>query len=181
MHYQIAALVLAFSALAAGCTTASGTPATAPSVPKTVPTTATAATATTTTMVLATTTTVDRLAEIQAIYEDLEHRRLQAIFDQDEEAFRSVYANEEYLQESLPLFDAILFLASPGLYPVRILEILTDEEDCISAIVQTDLTAITEGGRLAEKQQTIQLRDAGWGISYTGEDWNCAGPHPLSG
>jgi ABC-type transport system substrate-binding protein len=180
MHYRIAALVLALAALAAGCTTATGTPATAPPLPEPVPATPGTLPPTTTTTV-ATTTTVDRLAEIQAIYEDLEHRRLQAIFDQDEEAFRSVYANVEYLRESLQLFDTIVFLESPGLYPVQVLEIITDEANCVSAIVQTDLTAITEGGQLAVKQQAIQLKETGWGISYTGEDWNCVGPHPFSG
>ncbi|MEN8239465.1 MAG: hypothetical protein ABFR53_09715, partial [Actinomycetota bacterium] len=133
MRNGIAALTLGFAALAASCTTVDGTPATAPSVPETLPTTTTTLPATTTTAPI-TTTTVDRISEIQAIFEDLEHRRLQAIYDQDEDAFRSVYANEEYLRESLPLFGLIEFLASPGLYPVRVLEVLTDEEDCISAI-----------------------------------------------
>jgi hypothetical protein len=183
MRYRIAALTLGFVALTAACTTANGTPATAPSVPETLATT-TAPPPTTIPVVVTTeitTTTVDRLSEIEAIYEDLEHRRLQAIYDQDEDAFRSVYANDQYLQESLPLLEAVAFLTSPGLYPVRVLEVLADEEGCISAIVRTDLTAITEGGRLAEKQQTIQWQEAAWGISYTGEDWSCVGPHPLSG
>ena len=185
MHYRIVALAFGLAALTAACTTASGAPATAPSEPDTVPTTTSTAPITTTTIAPATTTPAttlpDRLSEIQAIYEDLEHRRLQAIYDQDEEAFRSVYANEEYLQESLPLFDAIVFLTSPGLYPVQVIEILTDEDGCISAIVRTDLTAVTEGGQLAQKQQTIQWQETAWGISYTGEDWHCVGPHPLSG
>jgi hypothetical protein len=180
MRYRIAFLALTFATFTAACTTTNGTPATAPSVPDTAPGTTTLST-TTTTVALTTTTTVDRVAEIQAIYEDLEHRRLQALYDQDEAAFRSVYANEEYLQESLPLFGAIVFLANPGLYPVQLLEIVTDEEACISAIVETDLTGITEGGRLAEKHQAIEWHEDGWGISYTGEDWDCVGPHPLSG
>jgi hypothetical protein len=184
MRYRIAVLTLGFAALTAACTTTSGTPATAPPVPETLATTTTQLATTTTTAAGAeaiTTTTIDRLSEIQAIYEDLEHRRLQAIYDQDEAAFRGVYANEEYLLESLPLLEAIAFLTSPGLYPVQVIEILTDDGGCISAIVRTDLTAITEGGRLAEKQQTIQWQKNAWGISYTGEDWSCVGPHPLSG
>jgi len=184
MRYRIAVLTLGFAALAAGCTTASGTPATAPSVPETAPTTTLTLPSTTATapaIATTTSTTLDRLSEIQAIYEDLEHRRLQAIYDQDEDAFRAVYANEEYLQESLPLFEAVVFLTNPGRYPVQVLEILTDHEGCISAVVRTDLTGITEGGQLAEKQQSIQSQENAWGISYTGEDWSCVGPHPLSG
>ncbi|MEN8234948.1 MAG: hypothetical protein ABFR89_08530, partial [Actinomycetota bacterium] len=85
--------------LAVGCSSA-GTPAT---VPETVATTTTAAvttqppstTATTTTQ--ATTTTVDRVAEIEAIFQDLEERRLQALYDGDVEAFKSLFANEEYM------------------------------------------------------------------------------------
>ena len=181
MRHRIAALVLGFAALAAGCTTATGTPATAPTIPVTLAPTTTVPPPTTTTVTLATTTTVDRLTEIQAIFEDLEHRRLQAIYDQDEAVFRSLYANEEYLSASLLLFDAILFITEPGLYPVQVVEVVSDNESCVSVIVRTDLTGITEHGSLGEKQQTIELVGTGWGISYTGEDWDCAGPHPLSG
>lgn len=44
---------------------------------------------------------MDRVAEIQAIFQELEVRRLQAIMDQDEEAFRAVFANEEYEERSV--------------------------------------------------------------------------------
>ena len=73
------------------CTTVGSTPATAPPITEAANTTSTS---TTTTTMTAPTTTLDRLTEIQAIFQDLEVRRLQAIMDQDEEAFRSLFAND---------------------------------------------------------------------------------------
>jgi hypothetical protein len=124
---------------------------------------------------------MDRLAEIQAIFEDLERRRLQAIYDQDEDAFRSVYANEEYLERSMVLMDIVEFLQPPTDYQILVLDILSDNDECITAIVETNLEGVIDQGSRATKQQSVEMVNNVWGISYVGEDWACVGPHPLSG
>ena len=81
----------------AGCST-TGIPATVPpSLPPTATTVATTTTtlSPTTTTTAATTTTVDRVAEIEAIFQDLEERRLQALYEGDKETFKSLFANKE--------------------------------------------------------------------------------------
>ena len=180
MRNRLASFILASAALAGGCTTAGTTPATAPPVPdSTLPPTSSTVASTTVT-VTGTSTTVDRLGEIQALFEDLERRRLQAIYDQDETAFRAVYANDAYLERSMVLLDAVEFLAPPDNYAIRVVEVLSDSVSCISAVIETNLEGLTVGGQLSKKTQTIEPIKDGWGISYVGEDWSCAGPHPLS-
>ena len=180
MRHRIAALVLGFAALAAGCTTATGTPATAPTIPATLAPTTTVPPPTTTTVTLATTTTVDRLSEIQAIFEDLEHRRLQAIYDQDEAVFRSLYANAEYLHLDLEAFDAVKVIDPAGV-SLSIIDVSSDTESCIAAVVHIEAESAFEGGISYETTIVVQGNEAGWGYSWVGEDWACDGPHPLSG
>ncbi|HZJ47744.1 MAG TPA: hypothetical protein VFD97_01760, partial [Acidimicrobiia bacterium] len=107
--------VAVLAVVAAGCS-ATGTPAT---VPSSIPAATTAATTvavlpTTTTSLTtttgATTTTVDRRSEIEAIFQDLEERRLQALYDGDREAFKALFANDEYRDRSLALFDLVEFV-----------------------------------------------------------------------
>ncbi len=184
MRNRLTAVVFVSAALAGGCTTAGGTPATTPPVTATTtapPATTTIAPATITVVEPETTTTLDRLAEIQAIFEDLERRRLQAIYDQDEAAFRSLYANDEYLERSMVLLDLVEFVKAPKDYDVVVLEVISDDRSCISALVETNLEGVTKHGARAAKQQTIELVGDVWGISYVGENWACDGPHPLSG
>lgn len=180
MLTRVSLAMVAFGVVIAGCTTTSNAPATAPPTTEiSSPTTALPpAPAMTTTTV--TTTTVDRVAEIAAIFEDIERRRLQAIFDQNEAAFRALYANTEFLRQSLQLFELVIFLASPANADVTVTHILADSVDCVTAVVVTDLTGITVGGGAAGKQQTLEYTSEGWGISYVGEDWACDGPHPFS-
>ncbi|MFV1970526.1 MAG: hypothetical protein ACC683_05920, partial [Acidimicrobiia bacterium] len=99
MQTRLAVVVVASILVLGACTTVGNSPATAP--PATEPPVTTSTSTATTTTTLATTTTLDRMAEIQAIFQDLEVRRLQAIMDQDEEAFRSVFANAEYEERSM--------------------------------------------------------------------------------
>ncbi len=184
MRNRLTAVVFVSAALAGGCTTASTTPATAPSI--TALTTVSSTTAvdpstTTTGLERETTTTLDRLTEIQAIFEDLERRRLQAIYDQDEDAFRSLYANDEYLERSMVLFDLIEFERAPAEYDVVVLDVVNDSPLCITAVVETNLRGVTKDGGRATKQQSIELVGQAWGISYVGDNWACNGPHPLSG
>ena len=183
MRYRIAALTLGFAALTAACTTAGGTPATAPPVPETLATTTTTPPPATTPVVVATeitTTTVDRLSEIQAIYEDLERRRLQAIYDQDEAAFRSLYANEEYLLLELEAFGVVKVTDPSGL-SMSVIEITRDNTSCIAAVVRIDATTAFVGGSSYETTIVLEGLDTGWGYSWVGEDWECDGSHPLSG
>ncbi len=126
------------SALGLGaCTTVGGTPATTP--PTTEPP-ATTSTVAVTPTVLATSTTLDRVAEIQAIFEDLERRRLQAILDQDEEAFRSVFANEEYEERSVPGMQMVTVI-DPDAIVFTVVEVFVDEENCI-AVVKYQFTPV---------------------------------------
>jgi hypothetical protein len=182
MRYRIAALTLGFAALTAACTTASGTPATAPSVPETLATTTTQLPTTVFVVVTTeiTTTTVDRLSEIQAIYEDLEHRRLQAIYDQDETAFRSLYANDEYLLLELEAFGVVKVIDPSGL-SLSVVEVARDDTGCIAAVVRIDATTAFDGGSSYETTIVLEVLDTGWGYSWVGGEWECDGLHPLSG
>ncbi|MDA2979161.1 MAG: hypothetical protein O3B42_05290 [Actinomycetota bacterium] len=164
-----------------GCTTVGNTPATVPPTSNTVTSTVfTPGTVVSTTAVEpATSTTIDRLTEIAAIFEDLERRRLQAIFDQDEEAFRAVHANDEYLSESMVLLglDQVI---NPSAVSVSVLEILSDTSDCIAVVAEFDLTASVIGGDASSTEHVIESMDQGWGFSWSGEGWRCDGTHPLS-
>ena len=180
MRHRIAALTLGFAALAAGCTTATGTPATAPTVPETLaPTTTTPPP--TTTVTLATTTTVDRLTEIQALYQDLEDRRVRALWSGNREAFVLLFVDNPYREESLRALD----LVDPGEPPkliVEIVEVIKDDSGCLVFVEST----IVVGSNDPPTQSTVTLQRlvGGWGFSYVSSDpggWLCIEPHPLSG
>jgi hypothetical protein len=97
MRYLAIPIVVVVAVCAVGCTTVGSTPATAPDTSAVVATTSTSAPDVATTSTIArTTTTMDRVAEITAIFEDLERRRLDAIYSGDVEAFKAVFANSEY-------------------------------------------------------------------------------------
>ena len=175
--FQASALIL----IVAGCT-AVGTPATTPpSVPTTAATTVVPPTTLppTTTTTAATTTTVDRIAEIQAIFQDLEERRLQALYEGDTETFKSLFANKEYLQRSLALFDLVEFIDQPQPGRVHVLKILHEGPECLSAEVETRYQGVLEEGVNAVKTVVLESVGGHWGISYTGEGWACEGPHPF--
>jgi hypothetical protein len=182
MHGTVRVALFLFLLAGAGCTTTGTTPATTPTstapvttaVPGTVVTTTTSTTVATTT-----TTTVDRLTEIAAIFEDLERRRLQAIFDQDEEAFRAVHANKGYEELSLQVMN-LLIVTDPQAASIHVEEVLEDSDECLAVRASIDLTTATEGGELRTNVHVIERSGAGWGFSWTGEGWRCIGPHPLS-
>ncbi len=160
------------------CTTVGNSPATAP--PATEPPVTTSTSTTTTTTTLATTTTLDRVAEIQAIFQDLEVRRLQAIMDQDEEAFRSVFANAEYEERSMVLLDDVTVI-DPQAVMFTVTEVFSDGPDCIAvdAVVDASL-AIQGGGVSAGRDHVIEVSESSWGLSWVGDGWRCVGPHPFS-
>ncbi len=122
---------------------------------------------------------MDRLSEIQAIFEDLERRRLQAIYDQDEEAFRSLYANEEYMERSLVLLTEAR-ISNAAAIGVTVDSIQADTPSCIAAVLSVDTRAAIENGTEATNTYVVERIDQGWGLSWVGEGWTCNGPHPLS-
>jgi hypothetical protein len=166
----------------AGCAT-TGTPAT---VPSSLPATTSTAVVTTTTLLpsttttAATTTTVDRVAEIEAIFQDLEERRLQALYEGDEEAFKSLFANNEYMERSLGVLDLVEFGSPPAVVVVNLVDLLAETDSCIAALVLTDATDAFGPDGLSERIIVLELLQGRWGFSYIGEGWVCEGPHPLS-
>ncbi len=173
----------------------SGSPATTP-VASTPATTTTTMPATTTTAspapsptttaapvaTLAPTTTIDRLAEVQAIIQDLEERRLDALFREDEEAFRTLFANDAYLEFSLEVLGTVDFVAEPKDLVVEVREIVADTGDCLAIVVFNDLSQTLGPEAVGESREVLELgADGEWGYSYSGAGWACDGPHPLDG
>ena len=176
----IAAIVIALAAVACGDSTEES-PATAP--PTTVQTTTTVAPTTTTTpATTAVPTTVDRLAEIEAIFRDLEFRRLDALYRGDEEAFRALFANEAYLEEGLRLgvLDTdVPNQPTPELVRFTDLFVLVDRGDCLAARISLDLSSVYIGSDPFTSEYVLTPLDDGWGYAWTGSGWVCDGPHPL--
>ena len=165
-------------AVIAACSS-SGSPATAPTDAPTTATTATTAPPATTTTTVATTTTIDRTAEIEAIFRDLEERRLRALYDGDREAFRSLFANDEYMNRSMALFDLVEFVNDWSIPDMAVVQLLADQPGCIAARLATDYAATLGEGGEGETIHVVELRGDEWAISYAGEGWQCDGPHPL--
>ena len=140
--------VVVLALVVAGCTT-EGIPATTPSSAPTTTTTVVATTTTTlpptTATTVATTTTVDRVVEIEAIFQDLEERRLQALYEGDEETFRSLFANKEYLERSLGAFEVVEFEPDWQTPTVVVVEILHDDPVCIAVRTATDFSDVFVG------------------------------------
>jgi len=179
MRKRLALVVLASAAIAGGCTVARSVPATTPDVPRTTTTTQ-APTITPTTTTQATTTTIDRIAEIQAIFEDLERRRLQAIFNQDEEAFRNLFTNSPYLERSMEAFQTSITGTLPVL-TITVLEVLRDDKECLVIMTSTVVDAAQEA---LVDTATLQPDGGNWLYAYVEAGrgkWLCEGPHPLSG
>lgn len=160
------------SLLLAACS-GSSTPATAPTfVPTTAPTTTTT---------FEVTTTLDRVAEIEAIYQDLEERRLDALYRGDRQAFAALFAVESYMEASLDAFEILEFIAEPEPPVVRALEVLRDDSVCLAVRFHVDGTQALGPEAVGEVVTVLQRNsDGNWGYSYTGEGWLCEEPHPLS-
>ena len=129
---------------------------------------------------MATTTTLDRLAEIEAIFQDLEERRLQALYDGDREAFRALFANAEYMDRSMVLFDLVEFVGAPMPERVALVRVVRDAETCLAAEIETSYEGILKDGSTDSKTVILERLDSYWGLSYVGGDWACDGPHPFS-
>ncbi len=177
MKNRLAVVVVASIVGLGACTTVGNSPATAPPITEAPTTTSTTVTATT---VLETTTTVDRIAEIQAIFQDLERRRLQAIMDQDEEAFRAVFANEEYEERSVPGMQLIT-VVDPDAVLFTVLEVWADDPNCIAVSGRKSGVGAIEGAGISDVQDFVVESERGsWGLSWIGSGWRCDGPHPFS-
>lgn len=168
------------------CSTDSPTPATAPTTTATTTTTVieTSTTTTTsdapaTTTTVAPTTTIDREAEIEAIFQDLEQRRLTALYEGDEEAFKALFANEAYLERDFESFDLVVFKNEPEAATLRLVEVTFDSGRCIAAVVETQYSDILAGADATTSEFVIELAGGKWGYSFIGEGWRCEGPHPL--
>jgi len=178
MSFKVAHTFLACGVLLAACTMGTNSPATAPSTISSVASTSTMGT-TSTVLPDWTTTTVDRLTEIAAIFEDLERRRLQAIFDQDEEAFRAVFANKEYEEESMVGMD-LVSVDDAQQVQVIVLQIIHDGPRCLAFEAEVDLGRAVTDGQAHRTEHVIEFVGDAWGISWAGRGWTCEGPHPLS-
>ena len=171
------ALVVVVAGLGA-CTTTGSSPATAPANAPSSSVATTSQPRSTTTSPAVTTTTTDRLSEVAAILEDLERRRLAAIYSGDVEAFSALFADTPYLERSLEVFD----LVEPGTPPqitIEVIDILRDDEFCIAVWESATVDGIAAG-----ESSTILMRDLDrWVLAYVSEEkggWMCDGPHPLS-
>jgi hypothetical protein len=167
----------------AACTgSSSSSPATAPETSSTQPPVTSAATITATPTTLAPPTTVDRLAEIEAIFADLEFRRLDALYREDEEAFRAVFANEAYLEESLDVLGVFVVPGepAPSLVDVVVIQVLVDREDCLAAEIDVVAPEVLDSDTSEPVPIVLsRLPDDTWGFAFVGTGWLCDGPHPL--
>ncbi len=182
MGYRIAVFVVGIAVVVTACTTATDTPATAPTVPL-PPTTVQVSPSSTipVTTVPAPTTTLDRLAEIEAIYQDLEDRRVAALWSGDAEAFLGLFVDNPYKEESKRALEEI----EPGEPPqiiVKVLKIVKDEPDCLVFVDESSVVGLDEAPDISVT--TLQPIEDGWGYAYVSsepEGWLCEEPHPLSG
>jgi hypothetical protein len=168
--------VAVLTVVVAACSS-SGTPATTPLPDTTTPTSTTVPPTSSTTTTEATTTTVDRLVEIEAIFQDLEERRLRALYDGDREAFRALFANDEYMERSMGAFDVVAFEIEPEVALLGV-AVLHDGSECLAArygVERTDL-----GESTTPTVVVLELIRDQWGFSYAGEGWACDGSHPFS-
>ena len=181
MQYRITLVLAAVIVVTAGCTSTGSAPATAPPTTERVPTTTTTTSPRATSTTLAPATTIDREAEIEAIFHGLEQRRLEAIYSGDTEAFVALFADTPYLARSLEVFDYV----EPGPVPditIEILEVLRDDHNCLAAVSRA---TVGSPGKVGPVGTTVLTRtDASdWSIAfaYEGrEGWLCEEPHPLS-
>jgi hypothetical protein len=169
---------LVFAACSGNGSTPATAPPTSPGPSSTVATTTTQPP--TTSLVETTTTTVDRIAEIEAILLDLVTRRTLAQVERDEAAYRAVFANQGFLEESMVVFEADLFDVLPPTIEVEVLEVLSDSDTCIAVYRRTRMEGRGEG-KWFEDATVIERRESrDWGFSFIGEGWECVGPHPFS-
>lgn len=149
--------------LLAACTNR-GSPATTP------PTVATT---------LATSTTLDRLAEVEAIVQDLEERRLDALYRRDLEALRELYASEGLYEQTVAIIDE-LALREGTRVDVQVTDLLVDKSNCLAAQLDFRYREVSGQTEVEPVLTVLQLTDSNaWGFAYYGEGWLCNGPNPM--
>ncbi len=174
-------IVFGMTLLLAACRGNASAPATAPptsvAVSTAPPTTSdqpTTSQATTTT-----TSSVDRIAEIEAILLDLNLRRIRALVDGDAETFRSLFANQGYLDRSLLGLESGVFDSMPQEVGVEVTELLWDDAACLAVRRLTYVDGQVSGEGKPSIAVLEPLPSGEWGFSFSGEGWACEGPHPL--
>jgi len=171
--------VAVLTVVVAACSS-SGTPATTPLPDTTTPTSTTVPPTSSTTTTEATTTTIDRLVEIEAIFQDLEERRLQALYDGDREAFRALFANDEYMERSMGAFDVVEFEGAPSRPRIIIVDLAFESADCLAVEAVFEKVDGLVGSEERTRIVVLEWSNQAWGYSYSGEGWRCDGPHPFS-
>jgi len=180
--FKLATVAMSLGLVTAACTSSTSGPATAPSItepPATAPTTTSPPSTTSTSM--ASTTTVDRVAEVEAIFKDLELRRLDALFREDEEAFRTAFASDGYFAASLPVLGELDFSEPPTAdnVVVAVNDIIIDRSDCLVIVVTEDLTSILADAEPLPQTFVLTTTETGsWGYAFGGTGWQCDGPNP---
>ena len=179
MQYRITLVLAAVIVVTAGCTSTGSAPATAPPTTERVPTTTTTTPPRATSTTLAPTTTIDREAEIEAIFQDLEQRRLEAIRQQDVQVFSSLYANEAYLDQDMAAFLALD--VNDGFFvSIEDFELQYISPECAAFAAVVDNSGAFVGGGTNLTHVVLERSGDEWGYSWIGEGWQCEGPHPLS-
>ena len=171
---------VAVLAVVATACNSSGTPATTPPTATTTTTSTTIAPSSTTTTPEATTTTVDRLTEIEAIFQNLEERRLQALYDGDRDAFRALFANDEYRERSMEAFDVVKFDGEPSAPVVSVIDLEFESPECLAVRAVFQKVNGLVGSEQRTRRVVLERSNEVWGYSYSGEGWECDGSHPFS-
>ena len=136
-------------------------------------------TTTSTTVAETTTTTVDRLAEVQAILQDLEERRLDALFQEDEEAFRALFASEYLWLREREALGVVDWDSVPGV-DVAVVEVVLDDAACLVARARFEFSESLAASSPVILTVTLQPVESGWGFSFNSDSWLCVEPHPLN-
>ncbi|TDI51253.1 MAG: hypothetical protein E2O95_05690 [Acidobacteria bacterium] len=157
MENRLAVLAVASIVGLAACTTAGSSPATAPATTPPLPTSTTVTTTSKPPAVVSSTTTVDRRGEIEAIFLDLERRRLKAILDQDEEAYRAIFSNAGYEEESMVVMDLAQVFA-PSAIKVFVGEVFVDEPSCLAVEMWVDSSASSVDGGISKPSDHVLER-----------------------
>jgi 3-dehydroquinate dehydratase len=155
--------LIALGVLLAACASR-GSPATTPPIVATI---------------ISTSTTLDRLAEVEAIVQDLEERRLDALYRKDIEALREVFASEGLYEQTVAIIDQVE-LREGTQVEVHISELLADEPNCLAAQLDFRYREVSGETETETVLTVLQPTDSNaWGFAYYGQGWLCNGPNPM--
>jgi len=101
--------------------------------------------------------------------------------DQDEEAFRAVFANAEYEERSIGGMELVTVI-EPTAAVFTVVDVFVDDSSCIAVSGIKDASEAIEDVGVGElKDYVIETADGAWGLSWVGRGWRCDGLHPFSG